>query len=51
MEYELTPEPPPDERDALLAALEQLVEDGATAPAYASAWRRVGIRENVEDDA
>ena len=51
MDYELTPEPPPGERDALLAALEQLVEDAATAPVYASEWRRAGIRENVADDS
>ena len=50
MEYELSPEPPPDERDALLAALEQLVADAEAAPAYASGWRRVGIRDNVEHE-
>ena len=50
MDYVLTPEPPPGEREALLAALEQIAEEAAIAPVYESAWRRVGIDENVDGD-
>ena len=45
MEPKITPEPSPDERAAILAALDRLVAD-AQPPAYRSAWRREGIREN-----
>jgi len=43
---EITPEPSPDEHEALLRALAALdeKEDGA------SAWWRAGIREAVEED-
>jgi len=51
VEFDFTPEPPPHERDALLAALEQLVEEAAAAPPYESEWRRVGIRESVSDES
>ena len=40
MDAAVTPEPEPDEREALLAALEQL--DEPPTP-YASAWRRAGL--------
>lgn len=47
MKVEIRPEP--DERDAVLAAIEALLSaDGAPA-AYRSQWRASGIRENVED--
>ena len=45
MEYEITPEPTPEERAALVAALDRLTEEPAE---WASAWWRAGVRENVE---
>src|SRR5207247_4638209 len=42
MEPEIRPEPTPEERAAILAALEQLFSDGGTPPAYESAWRDAG---------
>ena len=50
MEYEITPEPTPEEREALIAALERLLAETrvASAPAaHRSAWRRAGIAENL----
>jgi hypothetical protein len=52
MELEITPEPEPDEREAIAVALEQLLGDEFSAPGaapYRSAWRLAGLRENVED--
>ncbi len=46
MEYELNPEPPPVEREALEDALGELLEP-ETHPAYASRWRALAIRENT----
>jgi hypothetical protein len=43
---ELSPEPSPEERAALLRALDGLV--GPTRPV--SAWWEAGIRESVEDE-
>ena len=54
MEYQITPEPSPEEREALLAALERLLaeEDGPVQPAaYRSEWWRTGVLENVEESA
>jgi len=51
MDPQITPEPSPEERAAILAALERLVEGGAGPPAYRSAWRETGIRENLDDSA
>jgi hypothetical protein len=51
LDYEITPDPEPEEAAALIAALEQAIaEDGAFAlpPVEASAWRRAGIREAFE---
>ena len=45
MEYEITPQPTPEERAALVAALDRLTEERAER---GSAWWRAGIRENVE---
>jgi len=41
----ITPEPGPEERAAILAALDRLTENGPP-DAYRSAWREEGIREN-----
>ena len=51
LDFDITPEPAPDEAAALIAAVEQaLAEDGAFGPppAHASAWRRAGAEEAVE---
>jgi hypothetical protein len=51
MDLEISPEPEPPEREAIAAAVEQLLEDDFSAPgaaSYRSAWRLAGIRENVE---
>ena len=51
LDFDITPEPEPDEAAALIAAVEQaLAEDGAFAPpaAHASAWRRAGAEEARE---
>ena len=50
MEYDVTPEPGADEREALERALRELL-DAETHPAYASEWRRAGIAENLGDGA
>ncbi len=49
MELEITPEP--DEREPLLAAARLLLSADGKPPAYRSAWRESGIRENAEDGA
>jgi hypothetical protein len=45
---EIRPEPTQEERAAILAALERLLA-GDGAPAYRSAWREAGIRENLDE--
>ena len=50
MEPEITPEPSPAERAAILAALEEEHADEGAPPAYRSLWRRDGIRESVEGE-
>ena len=51
MDVRITPEP--EERDVVLAAVEQLLSRDPLPAAYRSGWREVGIRENVgdQDDA
>jgi hypothetical protein len=49
MEPEIRPEPTPEERAAILAALERLLSDDSRPPAYRSAWREAGIRENLDE--
>jgi hypothetical protein len=49
MEVEIRPEPGPVERQAILAALHELLAFDQVPAAYRSAWRAEGIRENVED--
>lgn len=46
-EIEITPEPSPEERAAIAAALEQLEADEAGRP---GAWWEAGLRESVEDE-
>jgi len=49
MEAEIRPEPSPEERAAILAALERLLADDSGPPAYRSSWRAAGIRENLDE--
>jgi hypothetical protein len=51
MEPQIRPEPTPEERVAILAALERLLSEGSRPPAYGSGWREAGVRENVDDSA
>jgi len=48
VEYEITPEPTPEEREAIVAALAELAESD---PGRESAWWSAGIRENVEPES
>ena len=49
MEPEIRPQPSPEERAAILAALERLLADELLPTAYRSAWRETGVRENLDD--
>jgi hypothetical protein len=44
----ITPEP--DDRDAVLAAVEALLSRDPLPAAYRSAWRELGVRENLGED-
>ena len=46
MELEITPEPSPEERAALVSALEQ--SGDRSADPYGSVWRLAGLLENVD---
>ncbi len=48
MDVEIRPEPEPEERQAIEAALRRLIRGGAPPAAYTSAWRQTGLRESVE---
>ena len=47
MDVEIRPQPSPEERSALLAALERLLAEPELPAAYRSRWRELGIRENA----
>jgi hypothetical protein len=47
VEVEIRPEP--DDREAVLAAVRALLSTDGVPPAYRSAWRELGIRENADD--
>jgi hypothetical protein len=49
MEPRIRPEPTPEERTAILAALERLLSEDVSPPAYRSGWRDAAIRENLDD--
>jgi hypothetical protein len=49
VEAEVSPEPGPEERAALVAALEHLAEQELARDPAGSAWWRAGVRENLED--
>jgi hypothetical protein len=44
------PELDPEEREAIVLALERLLEAGELPPAYESRWRAEGIAENLDGD-
>jgi hypothetical protein len=48
VEADISPEPAPEERAALVAALEQLAERERARDPAESAWWRAGVRENLE---
>lgn len=48
MDVRITPEP--EERDVVLAAVEQLLSRDPLPAAYRSGWRSAGIEENVDQD-
>jgi hypothetical protein len=49
--YSFRPEPEPEEREALVLALEQLLGDEAPRPsAYGSPWRRAALEEDVSGE-
>jgi hypothetical protein len=48
VDVRVTPEP--EERDAVLAAVEALLLRDSLPPAYRSGWRLRGVLENVDDD-
>ena len=47
MDAEITPEPTPEERAAILAALERLRAEEERGP---GAWWEAGLRESVEEE-
>jgi hypothetical protein len=49
VEPEIKPEPTPEERAAILAALRELAGERRPATEI-SAWRRLGVRENLDAD-
>jgi len=48
MEIEITPEPSPEERAAILGAL--AVRNEGRTDGYGSVWRLAGLLENVDSD-
>jgi hypothetical protein len=48
VDVRITPEP--DDRDAVVAAVEALLARDELPPAYRSAWWALGVRENVGAD-
>jgi hypothetical protein len=47
VEFVVKPEPDPEEREALMLALQRLLAGADIPPAYRSRWRRDGIVENL----
>ena len=50
MELLIEPEPSDEERRALLAGVEEVLERSSEPAAARSVWREAGIRENVSDE-
>jgi hypothetical protein len=49
VDVEIRPEPPADQREAILRTVEELLACDPHPPALRSAWREQGIRENAGD--
>jgi hypothetical protein len=50
VDFLVSPEPDPQEREALALALECLFRAADVPPGYRSRWRRAGIDENLGED-
>jgi hypothetical protein len=50
VDFLISPEPDPEEREALAVALERLLPAADVPTAYGSMWRSAGIAENLGDD-
>ena len=51
MEWQVSPEPPDAEREAVLAAVRDLLDAAPTShPGYESDWRRSGIEDDASAD-
>ncbi len=50
MNPEIRPEPTSEERDAILRMLQGQGASASAPAAYRSAWRDLGIRENLVDE-
>jgi hypothetical protein len=48
MDVKITPKPEPEEREAIELALRRLIGRGPLPAAYASAWRKAGLRDALE---
>jgi hypothetical protein len=48
--YAFRPEPEPAEREALLLALERLLDDEKSPSPYRSEWRRAALEEGISED-
>jgi hypothetical protein len=48
MDVEIKPEPTPEEREAIEAAMRRLMHATAQPTAYTSAWRKTGLREALD---
>jgi hypothetical protein len=49
VDAEIRPEPPIEEREAILRAIEELLARDPRPRSYRSAWRELGIRENADE--
>ena len=50
MDVRITPEPEPEDRDVVLAAVEALLARAPLPAPYRSAWRERGVLENLDDE-
>jgi hypothetical protein len=49
VDAEIRPEPPIEEREAILRAVAELLARDPRPLSYRSAWRELGIRENTDE--
>jgi len=48
VEIEIRPEPGPEGRAVIVAAVEELLAGDGRTEGYRSSWRELGIRENLD---